>query len=241
MSAGLLVEADGPVLTVRIARPPGNLFTLAMCAELAALLAQPPPSAQVILLRGTTEVFCLGRERPGADVTQLRQEVAALVGLNRALVGCPVITVAEVAGDAAGYGVGLASLCDVAVASSTARFSFPEVTIGLAPSLVLAWLSRAVGRRAALWLTATGEAIDGTAAARLGLVNEAVAPEELAARTDAVVSALTARSAGVQREIKALVASFVDLGEQASNTLAADRLVLSSLARLQAGEHGGAH
>lgn len=241
MSAELVVATDGPMLTVRIARPPGNLFTSTMCGELAALLAAPPPSAQVIVLRGSPEAFCLGRERPGADVVQLREEVVALVGLNRALVGCPVVTVAEVLGDAAGYGVGLASLCDVAVASSTARFSFPEVMIGLAPSLVLAWLVGAVGRRAALWLTATGVSIDGVEAARLGLVNEAVPPGELEARTAAVLGSLTARSARVQREVKGLIALFDGLGEEASTALATDRLVLASLARLQVTEADESH
>lgn len=234
MSDEMAITSDGSVISVGITRPPSNLFTSAMCREFTALLTDPPPSAQVIVVRGSSSAFCLGRERSGTDIDELRHEVDALVTLNRALVACPLVTVAEVAGDAAGYGVGLASLCDVAIASSAAMFSFPEVTIGLAPSLVLAWLCRAVGRRAALWLTTTGEAISGLEAARLGLVNEAVPLDELGARTASVLATLTARSARVQREVKSLIALFDGLGDDGANTLAADRLVLSSIERLQA-------
>jgi len=60
-----------------------------------------------------------------------------------------LVTVTEVRGDAAGFGVGVLAACDVAVAEAGARFFFPEVGIGLAPAVVLAWLPRVVGEREA--------------------------------------------------------------------------------------------
>ena len=86
----------------------------------------------------------------------------------------PLVTIAEVHGDAAGFGVGLIAACDVAVAVSDAHFWFPEVGIDLAPALVLAWLPRVVGERQAFWLTATGERVAAARAQELGLVNEVV-------------------------------------------------------------------
>ena len=109
----------------------------------------------MLVLRSAGEAFCLGRERTAATAHELPGEVDTLVAVNDALSRSPLVSVAVVAGDAAGFGVGLAALCDVAVAADTARFSFPEVGIGLAPTLVLAWLAGTVG------------AHDGEASARL--------------------------------------------------------------------------
>src|SRR3712207_6933355 len=52
--------------------------------------------------------------------------------------------------------------CDVSVAVASARIFFPEVSIGLAPALVLAWLPRVIGAREAFWLTATGRSEEHT-------------------------------------------------------------------------------
>ena len=67
--------------------------------------------------------------------------------LHQALRSSPLVTIAEIHGDAAGFGVGLIAACDVAIAVSDAHFSFPEVGINLAPALVLAWLPRVVDER----------------------------------------------------------------------------------------------
>jgi enoyl-CoA hydratase/carnithine racemase len=120
-------------------------------------------------LRANGSVFCLGREWAGATPGELRVETKVLVGVQRALSKTPLVTVAEVPCDAAGFGVGLLAACDVAVAVADARFWFPEVGIGLA--LVLAWLPRTVGERQAFWLTATGEKISAARALELGLLN----------------------------------------------------------------------
>ena len=173
--------ADG-VLDVVINRPPDNLLTVEMCAELTALLLRPPTDAHVLHLRAVGEVFCLGRERAGSTPGDLRSETQTLVGLHRALRDTPLVTVAEVHGDAAGFGVGLLAACDVAVAVSGASLWFPEVGIDLAPALVLAWLPRIVGERQAFWLTATGEPISATRGLELGLLNEVVSSQEALAK-----------------------------------------------------------
>ena len=95
----------------------------------------------MLRLRAAGEVFCLGRERAGSTPGESAfGKPDALVGLHRALRRTLLATIAEVHGDAAGFGVGVLAACDVAVAFSGASLWFPEVGIDLAPALALAWL-----------------------------------------------------------------------------------------------------
>ena len=182
--------ADG-VVEVVIDRPPDNLLTVELCAELTELLLRPPPGTHVLRLRAAGEVFCLGRERAGSTPGELRSETQTLVALHRALRDTPLVTIAEVHGDAAGFGVGVLAACDVSVAVSDASLWFPEIGIDLAPALVLAWLPRIVGERQAFWLTATGEPISAARGLELGLLNDVVSSREaltkdVQARVDAL-------------------------------------------------------
>ncbi|BBY15777.1 enoyl-CoA hydratase/isomerase family protein [Mycolicibacterium litorale] len=235
---GLTVERDGAVLTVRLDSPGGNLMSMDMCDALAAVLTVPPAGVHLLVLSAAGDSFCLGRERTAATPEDLPTEVRRLIAVNEALAATPLVTVARVHGDAAGFGVGLAALCDVAVATRTARFSFPEVRINLAPALVLAWLPHMVGRRAAFWLTASGLPVSGDEAVRLGLLNEVV--EDVGALDAAVnekVGALLAGEPRVHNEIRAMLRSVESLSERQSYELAADRLVLGSLKRLHIPGH----
>jgi methylglutaconyl-CoA hydratase len=230
---GLAVNADGAVLTVRLERPPGNLLTTAMCEELTALLRDPPDGAHVLHLTAAGPNFCLGRERSAADPDGLRAEVGALVALNRALDATPLVTVAEVSGDAAGFGAGLAALCRIAIAGPSARLWFPEVEIGLAPTVVLTWLPRLVGRRLAFDLTATGRRLDAAEAARIGMLT-AVAPSDghLPGVVADRIAALVKHPARVHAEIAAFMDAAAGLTTDAAYELATDRLVISALRRL---------
>lgn len=223
---------DDSVVVVELDRPPGNLWTIELCQQLTALLLSPPNGVHVLRLRSAGEVFCLGRERGGTTPGELRQEASVLVELTRAFRRTRLVTVAEVHGDAAGFGVGIVSACDVAVAAAGARFSFPEVEIGLAPALVLAWLPRVVGEREAFWLTATGEQLSAERAAQLGLVN-AVAPtaDAMRADVDERVAALRRRNPRVHADIRDMLRAMSPLGDDAALDMSIDRLVVGSLRR----------
>lgn len=230
---GLVVHdpIDGVVL-VEVDLPPDNLYSLEVCRALTELLQQPPEDAHVLRLRAGGESFCLGRERGGTTPAQVRTEAEVLVALMRALRSTRLVTVTEVQGDAAGFGVGLAAFSDVSIALETARFSFPEVGIGLAPALVLAWLPRVVGEREAFWLTATGETITAARAVELGLVNAtAGSAEELRKQADERVAALTRRSPRVHADIKSMIRMFAEVGDDVALDVSLDRLVVGSLRR----------
>ena len=231
--AGLDVKAvsDG-VLEAVVDRPPHNLLTVEMCAELTELLRKPPADAHVLRLRTAGEVFCLGRERAGSTPGDLVSETRTLVELHKALRTSELVTVAEIHGDAAGFGVGLIGACDVAIAVADAHFSFPEVGINLAPALVLAWLPRVVGERNAFWLTATGERITASQAQEMGLVNEVVSgADALAKEVTERISALRARNPRINAEIKDLLRAFRSLDEDQALEHSIDRLVVGALRR----------
>lgn len=232
---GLTIGREGNRLTVRIDRPEGNLLTLPMCDTLVNTLLDPPGGAHVLVVEAGGESFCLGRERAAGTPETLPGEVRRLIAVHEALLRSPLVTVAKIQGDAAGFGVGLAALCDVGIAVRSARFSFPEVHIGLAPTLVLAWLPRIVGRRQAFWLTATGEAVNAERAVEMGLLNAVVddAPA-LDAAVDAHVEALRRHDPRVHAEIRAMLRSSSALGEEQAYELSADRLVVGSLRRRMA-------
>jgi methylglutaconyl-CoA hydratase len=213
---------------------PDGLWALADVRELTALLESPPEGAHGLRIRSAGEAFCLGRERGGTNTAPglVRGEAEALVAATRAFRRTRLVTVAEVQGDAAGFGVGVVAACDVSVAVADARFSFPEVGIGLAPALVLAWLPRKVGERQAFWLTATGEQVPASRALELGLLNAVVASaEELRKDVDDRVSALRARSPRVHAEIKDMLRAFGAVGDDAALDMSIDRLVVGSLRR----------
>lgn len=222
---------DG-VLDVVLNRPPDNLLTVELCAELTKVLLAPPAGAHVLRLRAAGEVFCLGRERAGSTPGELRSETQTLVRLHRALRISPLISVAEVHGDAAGFGVGLLAACDVTVAVSAASLWFPEVGIDLAPALVLAWLPHIVGQRQAFWLTATGERISAARGLELGLLNAVVDSQEALTKDVQVrVDTLRSRNPRIHAEIKDFLRACRPLDEDQALELSVDRLVVGALRR----------
>lgn len=232
MSGLTIYDPVEGVVLVELDRPPGNLFTVDLCRRLASLLEEPPDGAHVVRLRALGDAFCLGREREGVTPSELRGEAQVLVDLMRALRRTRLVTVVEVQGDAAGFGVGIVAACNVAVALDTALLSFPEVGIGLAPALVLAWLPRVVGEREAFWLTATGEAVTAARALELGLVNAVVAsPDEMRKDVDGRIAALRSRRPRVHADIKDMMRMFAGVGDDAALDASIDRLVVGSMRR----------
>lgn len=235
---GLEFVQEGPVVRATIDRGAENLMSMPMCTALTQLLHAPPVDARVLHLRASGTAFCLGRDRGFGDEAALREESEILVRLNRALREGELVTVAEVAGEAAGYGVGLAALCDLSFAAPSAKFWFPEAAAGLAPTVVLAWLPSLVGRSHAFRLTASGAPVDGREAARLGLVTVvADGDTELAALVGSQIAGLLRNPAQVHREIRSFLRETESAEPSAVDSLAVDRLVAGSL-RLKAGRQG---
>ncbi|MGH7642912.1 MAG: enoyl-CoA hydratase/isomerase family protein [Candidatus Dormibacteria bacterium] len=230
MTQGIVIQQTRrDEVVVEVSRPPDNSFTVEMCDTLSDLLGQPPQGAHVLRLRAEGEAFCLGRERSATDRPSAQRTVEALVRVTRGLAESTLVTIAEVGGDVAGFGVGLVAHCDVAVASDGARFWFPEVEHDLAPALVLSWLPRVIGQRQAFWLTASAARLSADEAQQLGLVNFVVPAGQLAAKTDEVVAELVRYPSQVHAQIKSNLRDFGELTQAVAYRAALDRLILSAV------------
>ena len=98
----------------------------------------------------------------------------------------PKPVIAQVQGVATAAGCQLVASCDLAIASTEARFATPGVNIGLFCSTPMVALSRAIPRKAAMEMLLTGEAVDAEEARRIGLINRVVAATDLEKETGAL-------------------------------------------------------
>ncbi len=232
---GVVIERAGDVLTFTLDNTEhgnevtGPMFD-AMLAELRAEASRP--SARVLRLRARGKVFCTGRERAGRDVGSIRHESARLVELKRALRTSCLISVAEVQGDAFGFGFGLAIVCDFVLVAEHAALGFPEMRSGLAPAAVMSYLGEYALPRFAFPLVLFGDPIAPQRAAEIGLISQAIPVERLAGEADALVQRILRLDPAAARRCK----EFFQTAEQNSFDqncrLAIEALTVGSLARL---------
>jgi methylglutaconyl-CoA hydratase len=213
-SLRISIRAPG-VAQVTMARPAVfNAFDEAMIGELDAAFAQleADTAVRVIVLAGEGKHFSAGADlqwMQRASEASLEWNVAdarRFAGMLARIERCPKPTVARVQGAALGGGVGLACVCDIAVAAANASFSVSEAKFGILPSVIGPYVTNAVGKRQARRLALTAERIGAEEALALGLVTKLVALEDLDAAVDEVVGQLLAGGPQAQREIKTLFA-----------------------------------
>jgi methylglutaconyl-CoA hydratase len=190
MSDAFLVtkrRADGSA-HITLNRPEiHNAFDDRLIAELTAALAAlaSDDGVRVVVLTGSGKSFSAG-----ADLNWMRRtstygeaenlaDARALAKLMATLNELPKPTIARVNGAALGGGTGLVACCDIVVASSHAMFGTTEVRLGLIPAVIGPYVVAAIGVRQARRLMLTGERIGAAEAARIGLVHEVVAADEL--------------------------------------------------------------
>ncbi len=154
MTAPLIIrELDGPVARLTLNRPEKrNALSRALLAELSGALDELAGMTEVrsLVLSGAGAAFCAGmdlKEAAASDETLGVDPVADMVlrefaSLLDRLHTFPKPTIAAVHGDVLAGGAGLMAACDLAVATVTARFGYPEVRRGLVPAIVMHSLSR---------------------------------------------------------------------------------------------------
>ena len=209
------IVASGPIRRLRLTRPAErNAISGQMIDELRLALAAlaDDSDARVVVLEGEGKSFCAG-----ADIEEMKasggktfdanlRDAERLAELFHALDTFPRPVIGRVHGHCLGGGVGLVACCDIAIASSDARFAFTEVRLGLAPAVISPYVIAAIGARQARKLFATGESFDAQRAFAIGLVHGVVAPDALDAGVEAVVVQLLQGGPAAQGEIKKLVA-----------------------------------
>ncbi|MBB3397619.1 enoyl-CoA hydratase [Rhizobium sp. BK060] len=180
----LIVETRGAVGLITLNRPQAlNALNSTVLKELlqAYEAFQADDAVGAMVLTGSERAFAAGadiKEMQPLDYVDVYSRDLMSGWDDVAKVRKPVI--AAVSGFALGGGCELAMMCDVIIASETAKFGQPEITLGVIPGMGGSQrLTRVVGRYKAMDLILTGRMMDAAEAERAGLVSRVVAPERL--------------------------------------------------------------
>jgi enoyl-CoA hydratase/carnithine racemase len=234
--ADLLVERlDGRLAAVTMRRPDRrNALSLAMMQALAEAFEElgRDRSVRAVILRGEGPAFSAGhdlRELRDADAAAARAIFDACVRLMGVLHAIPQPVIAEVGAIATAAGCQLVAACDLAVASTAARFATPGVRIGLFCSTPMVALSRAIGRKRALEMLLIGEEIDAQTALAWGLVNRVVPPERLEEETLALARAVARAAPAVVALGKSAFYAQIERDERAAYDYTREVMTLNAL------------
>ena len=202
MTTEFTAATHGAERRITLAKPQhGNMLTLEAMRALAAEIRQAgrDDTVKVIRVRAEGEAFCRGRAVSAPPATppsaaQFRRNVAdPILDVYRAMHESEVPLIAEVQGDAEGFGCAFVAACDLAIAADGVRFSLPELQKNLPPTLVLSVLRYKVPPKAAAHMVYLTESIDTATAREWGFIAEVVPAAELGSRADAMVASICSR------------------------------------------------
>ena len=234
----VLYSVEGAVARITLNRPEKrNALNAAVIAGVKDGLRQASHDerVRVIVITGAGNDFC-----SGADLSALQQIAQASVAENaedaRTLlelfllireVQMPVV--AAVKGRALAGGAGLASACDIVLASASARFGYPEVKIGFVPAMVMAILRRNVSEKRAFELVTRGAEISADEAKQFGLVNQVFSDESFESDLAAYASDFAKLSRSAVSLTKTLLYQMDGLSFSAALQTGADVNVIARL------------
>jgi methylglutaconyl-CoA hydratase len=246
MADSLRFEVDDRgVATMTLTRPEvRNAFDSDLIEQLGARLLEVREREDIraLVITGAGDCFSAG-----ADVNWMRSMVDAgeednledalgLADLMGALHDMGKPTVARVNGHAFGGGVGLVACCDIAIATTDAKFSLSEVRLGLIPAVISPYVLDAIGVRHGRRFFLSGEVMSAKKARRIGLVHEITKRERLDEAIEHQLSMLLLGGPAAIRECKALIA-MVD-GHAMSADRALRRRTAELIAQLRVTEEG---
>ncbi|MFW5881805.1 MAG: enoyl-CoA hydratase-related protein, partial [Roseicyclus sp.] len=173
------------------------------------------PAVRVVVLTGAGRSFSAGgdlgwmRAQMEADGETRAREARSLARMLGALDRMPRPLIGRVQGQAFGGGVGLISVCDVAVAAEGATFGLTEVRLGLIPATIGPYVVARMGAARARSVFFSGRVFPAEEAVALGLLSRVVAPDALDEAIEAEIAPYLSAAPGAVAAGKALVA---DLG-----------------------------
>ena len=180
----ILIETKGKVGVITFNRPKAlNALNSALITELNNALSayQANPEIGAIILTGSEKAFAAG-----ADIREMRDKTYAEVTSQNFLHDWDYINkitkplIAAVSGFALGGGFEYALICDIIIASETAKFSLPETTIGVIPGLGgTQRLAQTIGKSKTMEMILSGRMIDAVEAERIGIIARIVPTEKL--------------------------------------------------------------
>jgi enoyl-CoA hydratase/carnithine racemase len=230
----LLIGSEDGITTVTLNLPEKrNALALDVMRELRqALHAVATSDARGIILAANGPVFSAGHnfaDMAGATLEQTQDLFAVCTDLMNTIQGMPQPVVARVHALATAAGCQLVATCDLAVAADTATFAIPGGKAGLFCHTPLVAVARNIGRKRALEMALTGDAIDAKTAAEWGLINKVVPADMLDAATLDLIQRATRGSAHSKALGKQAFYRQVDMPQPQAYAFASDTMARAAL------------
>jgi len=198
MADEILVKQDGPILRITLNAPDrGNAVTDDNMRELTQLINSAGESAEIVVLRGAGDDFCVGRETMGKrppgqqpDALELRRRNDVVFNCYGAFRRCEIPVIGVVRGRAFGFGCAIAAACNITIASDKASFSVPEMSHQIMPTMVMSSFVDRVPRKAMAYLVYSMFEVSAERALSYGIVSDVVPAAQLDAHVDKLTTAM---------------------------------------------------
>lgn len=183
----IIVGREGSLGLITLNKPEArNPLDSLTAAEILNALEQhfSDPEVRSIVITGAGDAFCAGGDLKQmgkfAEMSSVEafEWPRAIVAAHKRMLSADKPVIAAVNGPASAGGMGLAGMCDIIVAVEGAKFTTPEVKVGLFPMIIVAHLARSLPRKRLLEMMLTGQPMHAAEAFRLGFVNRVVPSRE---------------------------------------------------------------
>ena len=231
----LRIETDARgVATLWLARPDKhNALSAQMIEELTAAAAQlgADGSVRVVVLAAMGKSFCAGgdlgwmQQQMAADADTRRAGARALALMLNALNELPKPLIGRIHGNAFGGGIGMMSVCDVAVGARGARFGLTETRLGLIPATIGPYVVARMGEDRARRVFMSARIFDAAEAEALNLLAYTVDPEDLDAAVEDEIAPYLATAPGAVAAAKRLTRALGPRIDQAAIELSIEALI----------------
>ncbi len=225
---------DRGVATLALARPEKhNALSQALIDELRAAAARiaADRDIRVVLLAGQGPSFCAGgdlgwmRDQMAGDAEMKRAAAQSIAGMLGAINTLPQPVIGRVHGNAFGGGVGMACVCDIAIAADHVKFGLTETKLGLIPATIGPYVLARLGEAHARRVFMSSRVFDAAEAVTLGVVAKAVPADDLDAAVEAEVVPYLACAPGAVAAAKAFARSLGPVIDQGTVDRSVEALI----------------
>lgn len=229
----LSVDGRG-VATLALARPEKHNALSQALIDALAQAAQDiaaDPAIRVVVLTGQGKSFCAGgdlnwmQDQMAGDMAMRRAAAESIAGMLGAINTLPQPVIGRVQGNAFGGGVGMACVCDVAIADDGAKFGFTETKLGLIPATIGPYVLARMGEANARRVFMSSRIFDAAEAVTLGVIAKAVPTDALDAAVEAEVAPYLACAPGAVAAAKRFARSLGPTIDESTVTRSIDALI----------------
>ncbi len=233
----LLRNDSNGIATLTLNRPKQyNALSEELLTELQTALAaiEKDESVRIVVIAGNGPAFCAGHDLKQMRATPRKayydQLFAQCSDVMRSITRIPQPVIARVHGIATAAGCQLVAQCDLAVASHNAKFAVSGINVGLFCSTPSVPLARNVLRKQAMEMLLTGDFIDADTAVERGLINRAVAAEQLDAAVGELAAKIISKSSVAVATGKKMFYKQLEMGLEGAYQYAAEVMACNMMA-----------